>query len=249
MKKASKARIIIILLLLLFLCACGNKEKAVESPNVSAEPSMETTGTPDTKEENPAETIEIPNADTEDSEQETEIPDIGAEEPVETSTPSDAEEEAPVETPETPEPKSADKEEVSEPSTSSNQEEAVLYWTFTESAPNLDIVGHYADDWGFPVSFTIYVESGTVKDFCIVSFDWAEDSEDGIMFGVDKILQNIGDLTAGQGVVIEACLGEMLPGTGFAYTDQDGSTHVYSFAESGEDGSIRITEDMIRQEY
>ena len=128
-------------------------------------------------------------------------------------------------------------------------EETELCWAYTGSAPDVDIVDHYADDWGSPVSFTVYVESGMVKDFCIVSFDWMEESVEGIMFEVDNILLNMGDLSAGQGVVMEVCLGEMLPGTGFAYTDQDGTAYVYTFGESGEDGSIYVTNDMVKQEY
>lgn len=240
MKKASKAQIIAIMLLLLTLCACNNKEKTAESPNASAEPSIEATETPDIKGEDPAGAIETPDTELESPVQDTEIPTEESPTPTEVAEP-------PAEETEAPSPKPT--EEAAEPSNSYSEEKTVLYWSFTEDAPAVDIVGHYADDWGFPVSVTIYVESGTVKDFCIVSFKTMEESVEGVMFEVDEVLLDVGELTSGQGVVAEVYLGEFMPVRGLAFREQDGTAYVYSWGESGEDGSIYLYQDMIKQDY
>ena len=124
-------------------------------------------------------------------------------------------------------------------------EEEKLCWTFTESAPYMDIVGHYTDDWGVPVSLTIYPKNDRINDVRIVSLKMLDEPKDGVYFEADSVLLDVGTLEPGQGVVVEVCLADM-PIRGIAF-DSYGN-HVYALQKSGEDGSLVISDQGIRQD-
>lgn len=73
-----------------------------------------------------------------------------------------------------------------------------------------------------------------------------EEPTDGIYFEADSVLLDVGTLEPGQGVVAEVCFMDS-PIRGIAFADRNGK-HVYALGESGEDGSVIIYDQGIRQD-
>ncbi len=86
-----------------------------------------------------------------------------------------------------------------------------------------------------------------VKDFCVLSLNVEDFSEDGKLICSSTKLYRLNTLTPAKPLVVGIMFVGDTPNMGISYVDGDGAKHEYAIGMSGEDSSLLLSEVYLKQ--